>query len=193
MASHDQPRRLALRGGRAVTLRPIADTDGPEIEQAFHRLSPPSRYSRFMHARSELDAAALERGLHPRAGRDFVYVATVPADDGFDIVGAAQYVAVDADTAPNVRGDGVCEFAITVADDWRGTGLASELLASLVRRAARDGHTTIEGWVLSDNHAMLALARRIGFTVEPVPGDATVLCVWCALPRAESTPPTAAR
>jgi len=193
MASHDPARRLVLRDGRAVTLRPIADTDGPEIQQAFDRLSPPSRYSRFMHTRIELDAAALERGLHPRAGRDFVYVATVPADDGIDIVGAAQYVALDPDAAANASGDRVCEFAITVADDWRGTGLASELLASLVRRAAHDGHATIEGWVLSDNQAMLALARRLGFVVEPVPGDASVLRVSCALPRPDPGAPDAAR
>ena len=56
----------------------------------------------------QLDDAALQRGVHPRPGRDFVFVATIPAADGIDIVCAAQYVrAGDAD-------DKTCEFAITV-------------------------------------------------------------------------------
>ncbi len=34
---------------------------------------------------------------------------------------------------------------MTVAEDWRGVGLASTLLASLVRRALRDGYVMMEG------------------------------------------------
>lgn len=34
---------------------------------------------------------------------------------------------------------------MTVAEDWRGVGLASTLLASLVRRALRDGYVMTEG------------------------------------------------
>jgi GNAT superfamily N-acetyltransferase len=64
---------------------------------------------------------------------------------------------------------------MTVAEDWRGSGLAATLLASLVRRARRDGYETMEGWVLAENTAMLALARELHFDIERDPGDATVL------------------
>ena len=107
-----------LRDGREVTLRAIVETDAAEIGQAFERLSADSRYYRFMQHKRELDPAALERGVHPRPGRDFAFVATSPAADGFDIVGAAQYVHAAGRRART------CEFAITVAEDWRGTGLA---------------------------------------------------------------------
>lgn len=66
-----------------------------------------------------------------------------------------------------------CEFAITVAKDWRGNELATKLPGSLVRRARRDGYETMEGLVVAENTAMLALARRLHFKVGPVPGDAT--------------------
>jgi RimJ/RimL family protein N-acetyltransferase len=170
-----RPRRLHLRDGRDVTLRPIVATDAPEIIQAFDRLSSESRYNRFMQHKKQIDGAALERGVHPRPGIDFVFVATIPAADGMDIVGAAQYV-------PAGEGDQkTCEFAVTVAEDWRGTGLAAKLLASLLRRAQRDGYATMEGWVLAENTAMLALARKLRFKTEPVPGGASLLRVHRAL------------
>jgi RimJ/RimL family protein N-acetyltransferase len=166
-----RPRRLKLRDGREVTLRAIAESDAPEIVQAFERLTAESRYSRFMQHKRQLDPAALDRGVHPRPGRDFVFVATIPAADGIDIVGAAQYVRTEATDAST------CEFAITVAEDWRGNGLATRLLASLVRRARRDGYKLMEGAVIAGNAQMLALARALKFTVHPITDDATVVRV----------------
>jgi GNAT superfamily N-acetyltransferase len=164
-------RLVRLRDGRAVMLRAIDAADGPEIAQAFERLSSQSRYTRFMQHKKQLDPAALARGVNPRPGQDFAFVATVPADDGFDIVGAAQYVPLgDADAAR-------CEFAITVAEDWRGSGLAARLMASLIRRARRDGYNRMEGMVNAGNSAMLGLARTLGFTVKAVTDDAAVLRV----------------
>ena len=166
-----RPRRLRLRDDREVTLRAIGPADAPEIVQAFERLTAESRYARFMQHKRQLDPAALERGVHPRPGLDFAFVATVPAPDGIDIVGAVQYVRA-RDDDPST-----CEFAITVAEDWRGSGLATQLLASLVRRARRDGYTRMEGAVIADNSKMLALARKLGFRVHPEPDDAGVVSV----------------
>jgi RimJ/RimL family protein N-acetyltransferase len=175
MTATYRPRRITLRDGREVTLRAIVEADATEIVQAFERLSAQSRYYRFMQHKRQLDDAALQRGVHPRPGRDFVFVATVPAADTIDIVGAAQYVqAGEGD-------DKTCEFAITVGEDWRGNELATKLLSSLVRRARRDGYETMEGLVIAENKAMLALARKLKFKVESVPGDATVLRVQRAL------------
>src|SRR5512137_1857425 len=170
-----RPRRLRLHDGREVTLRAIGAADAPAIAQAFERLTVESRYSRFMQHKRQLDPAALDRGVHPRPGIDFVFVATIPAGDGIDIVGAAQYVRSKEDDPST------CEFAITVAEDWRGSGLASRLLASLVRRARRDGYTRMEGSVMAGNSTMLALARKLKFTVHQVAEDATVVRVQRSL------------
>ena len=166
-----RPRLLTLRDGREVMLRAIGPQDAAEITQAFERLTTESRYSRFMQHKRELNAAALDRGVNPRPGLDFAFVATVPATDGFDIVGAAQYVRV-GDDDPST-----CEFAITIAEDWRGSGLAAQLLASLVRRARRDGYVRMEGSVIAGNSKMLALARKLGFTAHSFSDDATVIRV----------------
>jgi acetyltransferase len=160
-----------MRDAREVTLRAIDAADGPEIAQAFERLSSESRYARFLQHKKQLDPAALSKGVNPRPGQDFAFVATVPAADGIDIVGAAQYVTVDDADATG------CEFAITVSENWRGSGLADRLLASLIRRARRDGYRRMEGMVMAGNSTMLGLARRLGFTINAVSDDATVLRV----------------
>lgn len=178
-----RPRRLVLRDGREVSLRAVVASDAPEIIQAFERLSTDARYARFMHHKRQLNPEALQRSVRPVAGRDFVYVATIPASDGIDIVGAAQYVPVRAGDTTN------CEFAISVAEDWHGSGLAKQLMQSLVRRARRDGYASMEGLVLVANHAMLGLAERLGFVVERDPEDRTVVTVRRALiPAARSGP-----
>lgn len=176
------PRCLRLRDGREVTLRAVEPTDAAEIIQAFERLSVDARYNRFMQHKKQLNAEALERSVNPQPGHDFVLVATIPAPDGIDIVGAAQYLRAE------VNNPSVCEFSITVAKEWRGTGLATELLASLLRRAPSDGYTTMEGSVMAANTPMRALARKLGFEIEHVPEDATVVHVTHAL-EPEKVPP----
>ncbi len=69
----------------------------------------------------------------------------------------------------------------TGAATWRGNGLATPLLASLVRRARRDGYETMEGLVIKQNTPTLAVARKLHFKIEPVSGDATVLRIQRAL------------
>ncbi len=159
-------RTITLRDGRKVVIRSIRPWDADEILQAFARLSPRSRYLRFGQHKNAVDAKALERGLNPVSGRELTLIATIPAADGIDIVGATRYV-----TAPGRR---ICEFALTIADDWTNCGLGSALLLRLMRCAKRDGYKAIEGLVLCENEPMLSLARRIGFAVKSVPGDATV-------------------
>lgn len=178
----DRSRRLRLRDGREVVLRAVEAGDAAEVIQAFERLSADSRYRRFMQHKKQLNPEALERGLHPQPGRDLALLAIIPAADGIDIVGGAQYVRAEKNNA------GTCEFAITVAEDWRGSGLATRLLARLVRRAPCDGYTTMEGSVIAENAPMLALARKLGFQVEPVPDDGTVVRVTRALRPAKPPP-----
>lgn len=164
-----RPREVVLHDGRRATLRAIEPADAQPILEAFQRLSPRSRYLRFMQHKKELEPALVERGTNPIPGHEFAFVATVPSAAGYDIVGAARYVAAETPRS--------CEFAVTVADEWVGQGLASILLRSLMRRARYDGYHRIEGMVIVENAPMLSLARRLKFETAPQGDDATVLLV----------------
>ncbi len=173
--SRYRPRQVRLRDGREVTVREIEEGDAGEIVEAFERLSAESRYARFMQYRKQLEPDEVERGVRPRPGVDFVLVATIPVAHGIDIVGAAQYQRADARS---------CEFAVTVAEDWRRIGLATALVSRLLRRARRDGYESMQGDVLCSNASMLALARDLRFSAERIAGEVEVLRV-----RKELSPP----
>ena len=89
-----------------------------------------------------------------------------------DIVGSAVSIfSADRST---------CEFAITVASGFNGLGLAKTLMTALIEESRKRGVKQMEGFVLSQNQSMLGLAKRLGFSIEREPGDASVRV--CRLP-----------
>jgi len=60
---------------------------------------------------------------------------------------------------------GVAEVSVYVAESERGKGVASELLAALLKSAERGGIWTLQTSVFPENEASLALLRRFGFRV----------------------------
>jgi L-amino acid N-acyltransferase YncA len=160
------PASLELRDGRKVTLRGIREQDKAAIRTAFHRLSPDSRYTRFMMSVRDVPEALLEAATHPVQGREFTVIAVHGEGAAETIVAAARYVGVaDSDT---------CEFAVTVADDWHALGLARRLLVVLIAAATTQGFHCMEGFVLTRNTAMRRLARALGFVDHPSEDDATL-------------------
>ena len=163
---------VVLRDGRTVHIRPVSPADEAEFLQAFERLSSEARYMRFMRVVHEPDRARLRAVLASFPEHGVGFVATVPAEDGVDIVGSAVSV-FPADKAS-------CEFAITVASGFGGLGLARTLMTALIDQSRRRGVKQMEGYVLAQNQSMLGLARRLGFAIEREPGHASVRI--CRLP-----------
>jgi RimJ/RimL family protein N-acetyltransferase len=167
------PIEVELRDGRRVRLREIRPDDRDEVRQAFGRLSGESRYMRFMSYVKELSPQMLERTVKQQSERELGLVAEVAAPDGIDIVaGARYYVQADGET---------CEFAVTVADEWRRAGLASRLMRELITAARARGLKHMEGYVLAGNGGMLDLARRLGFRLQADPHDPAVTIVHLSL------------
>jgi RimJ/RimL family protein N-acetyltransferase len=162
-----------LSDGRVVSIRDSSVDDEVEFVQAFERLSADARYMRFMRVARQVDMNRLRKVLASFPQDGIGLVATVPAADGIDIVGSA--VAVFAKERSS------CEFAITVAAECRGVGLAPLLMTTLIAAAARRGLEEMEGFVLAANRPMLRLAARLGFTVETDPDDPTVRVCRLAL------------
>jgi len=157
---------VTLRDGRTVHVRPLRVADEAELLQTFERLSDAARYMRFMRVTRQPDVQRLRAVLasFPEAGIGIV--ATVPAADGIDIVGSAVAIFMAEGAS--------CEFAITVASEFGGAGLATALMTTLIDEARRRGRKEMEGFVLTQNQPMLRLAKRLGFRIEREPGDPTV-------------------
>jgi acetyltransferase len=163
---------IPLRDGRSVRVRAMEPADEPELLQAFSRMSEDARYMRFMRVVREPNLERLRKVLASFPEGGIGIVATVPAEDGVDIVGSAIAIVVNRTT---------CEFAISVASAFGGAGLASALMRVLIDAAAARGLTEMEGFVLAENQPMLRLAKRLGFSVAPDPEDRAVRICRLAL------------
>jgi acetyltransferase len=87
--------------------------------------------------------------------RRVALVATVGSGPDERFVGVARYGEADC--------PGTAEIGITVADEWHRKGIARLLMLELMRFARSRGVRRFVGMVLPENHAMLRLARSIGF------------------------------
>ena len=79
------------------------------------------------------------------------------------IVGVSRYI-----TNPDRS---TCEFSLVVADDFKGLGLGSRLMLSIMDFAREKGLAEIEGLVLANNPNMLKLMKGLGFKIKSFPED----------------------
>ena len=170
MAIHPYPAELAgtmaLRDGTSLVVRPIRPEDA-ELERRFvNGLSEESRYFRFFYRLHELTPQMLARFTQVDYDREMALVAIAPdasAPEGERFVGVARYIA-------NPDGESA-EFAVVVADDWHGRGVAHALMERLAASARARGFAHLDGAVLKSNRAMLRFVERFGFTVADDPHD----------------------
>src|SRR5215211_3626129 len=156
--------KLRLRGGTSISVRFVEPGDAGRLAAYFRSLTTRSRYNRFLGAVSELPQSVLDDFIHVGQAGRFSVIATVPLDDGVEaIVGEARY-AFDPDTDS-------FEFGLSIHDSWQGQGIGSALLANLQCRAAALGAERLFGDTLRSNDAMIALARKAGFSFTHHPDD----------------------
>jgi GNAT superfamily N-acetyltransferase len=151
-----------------VTIRPIRPEDGDELSASHMRLSPESRYRRFLAAKPELSVADV-RYLVDIDGIDHMaLVATRPSPEGEQIVGVARCVRV-----PGRHDTG--EFAIVVADELQRQRVGTRLLAGLAELAVAHGITRFQATMLSENLAVqrLLAALAVGPVERRYQGETT--------------------
>ena len=160
-------RSRGLLDGNDVTIRPIKPEDAESMRKFLDATSDESRYRRFhkwirapsdklVHFLTDVDQA-----------RGVALVASLPKESGEEIIGEARCLA-----NPDGRS---CDMGLLVEDAWQKTGVAGLLMEALIEASRGKGFATIEGLVLASNVVMLRFVRALGFEIEPVAGDGTVL------------------
>ncbi len=141
-----------------LALRPVRPSDGDALQTYVRGLSPQSRYNRFFGAASELPPSELAHALAANGRDALTLLLTSTVEDRETVLGEARVALSCAERAG--------EFAMSIADGWRGLGFGSSLFEEIARNAAADGIERLFGDVLRTNDAMIALARRRGFRLE---------------------------
>lgn len=152
----DGARRLTLRDGAHVVVRPLEHADRAMLGEAVAALSERTRYLRFAAPKPRLTARELDFLVDLDHHDREALLAIEPATGRG--VGVVRYVQVPGEP-------GTVEIAATVADDWQGRGLGGALLALLAERAQAEGHRVMRASVLAENARSIGMLKRGGFAI----------------------------
>jgi len=155
--------RWRTRDGAELTIR-VIDAGDFDLEKAFiEGLSLQTGYRRLLSPRMP-QADEIARFTNIDRAREMAWIAVAGEPGGETMCGVARYV----------RTGDEAEWAIVVADAWQGRGVGRKLLGKLVDSARGAGIRVLSDVAFSTNTGMHALAMRLGFTLRPEPGDATL-------------------
>ena len=149
--------RLEHRG-RQLLLRPIRPEDTPRHREFLARVTPRDLYLRFFTGVREVPEPSVAHFTHVDYRREMAFVAeALDGAEAGDILGVAR-----ESCGPD---DCTAEFAVLVRSDLKRQGLGTLLMRKLIRYCRAQGIRELRGSVLTENAAMLELARALGFRV----------------------------
>ncbi len=164
-----------LRDGSRVSLRLVRPSDKGLLLRGFERLSPESRYRRFLSAKTELREAELVYLTEVDGYDHFAIGAHVTAADGTDEgIGIARFIRSPDDPR-------AAEAAVAVVDDWQHRGVGTLLLARLAAAARERGVDRFQGRALAANAEIRGILEQLGSGVRVAP-ESDELAVDVELP-----------
>jgi GNAT superfamily N-acetyltransferase len=143
---------IELRDGSHVRIRQGHHTDRELLLRGFERLSPASRYRRFLSPMSELSESTV-RYLTEIDHHDHEAMIALDEQTG-DGIGVARYVR-------DPQHPDVAELAVTVIDDWQRRGVGTLLLEVISARARQEGITRFTALMLATNKEMMDLLLEL--------------------------------
>lgn len=154
---------LATAAG-AYHIRPIKPADVALYPDFLSKVSPDDIRLRFLAPRRNFSDEMLMRLTQLDYDRDMAFVALQAGTGALAGIGR---LSCDPDRT-------VAEYALLVRTDLQGHGLGWALLRRLVDYARAERIGRLEGMVLAENEAMLAMCREFGFEVARHPQEAGV-------------------
>lgn len=159
---------VTLRDGTRAITWALLPSDRDEVARGYEKLSPDSRFHRFLAAVPHLTDSLLTHLVDEVDGVDHVALVLFVFDE--ESVGTPAGIGRIArypdepDTA---------DVAVTVAEEFRGRGVATALLQSLLLQRPV-GVKRIATVVAADNDPSLAMLRRLGPTTVTAPEEGRI-------------------
>lgn len=153
---------LEINDGWSVPVRPIRPEDEPAMITFHQNVSKEDLRLRFFAPMKEFTHAFIARLTQLDYARAMAFVALDPSSN--DILGV---VRVHSDAAYESA-----EYAVLVRSDMKGRGLGRALMRFVIAYAKSEGLQHLTGQVLRGNQPMLAMCRKLGFSVRIDPHDA---------------------
>jgi acetyltransferase len=160
-----------MRDGAQILVRPVRPEDEPLYGPFFAAVTPQDLRLRFFAPVKEFGHAFIARFTQIDYARAMAFIAVDEASG--EMLGV---VRLHAD-ANYERG----EYAVLVRSDLKGRGLGYLLMQMIIEYARAEGLQMIEGQVLSENTAMLAMCKELGFEIASDPQDPGTCLVKLAI------------
>ncbi|MFO0915846.1 MAG: bifunctional acetate--CoA ligase family protein/GNAT family N-acetyltransferase [Pirellulales bacterium] len=171
LAIHPYPveltRRVRLKDGTKVTLRPIKPEDEPMWHALLAACSPETIRLRFRYLFKGTTHEMATRFCFIDYDREIAIVAETEEDDQRKIMGVGRLVA-DADHHS-------AEYAVLVADPWQKLGLGSTLTDYCLEICRQWNISEVVAEVAPENNRMLRIFENRGFTADRSQSPDTVV------------------
>jgi acetyltransferase len=154
-------RQATLRDGSRILVRPVRPEDEPLYGPFFAAVTPQDLRLRFFAPVKEFGHNFIARLTQIDYARAMALLAIEEASGA--LLGAVRLHA-DANYDHG-------EYAVLVRSDVKGRGLGYLLMQLIIEYARAEGLQSIEGQVLSENTAMLAMCKELGFGIATDPHD----------------------
>ena len=164
-------RSAELRDGTRILVRPVRPEDEPLYGPFFAAVTPQDLRLRFFAPVKEFGHRFIARLTQIDYARAMAFVAIEEAMG--NMLGVIRLHA-DANYDSG-------EYAVLVRSDLKGRGLGYLLMQLIIEYARAEGLKTIEGQVLSENTAMLAMCKELGFDIALDPRDPDTYMVKLAV------------
>ncbi len=156
------------KDGTKVTLRPIRPEDEPLMVKYHQSLSDQSVYLRYMHPMQLID-----RVSHERLGRichsDYDRQITLVAEDNDPETNEPRIIG--ASRLSKLHSQNGAQYTVMISDYCQGKGLGTVLLSKLIEIGRAEKLEWIEAYITSDNLAMQAVSKKLGFTISPTDSE----------------------
>ena len=156
-----------LSDGMNVLLRPIKPEDEPLEHELLSTQSEATMRARFFTIIKDISHEMLVRFCNIDYDREMAIVAEVRENDKRKLIGIGRLI-IDREFKSG-------EFAVLVHDNYQSKGLGPKLVDVLIGIAEEKGLERIYGEVLTENEQMLALCKKLGFTIEVVDEEMTTV------------------
>jgi acetyltransferase len=156
---------VRLRDGSLALTWALLPGDRQQLARAYDRLSPESKYHRFLTGVPHLTESMLDRLVDGVDGVNHVARVLFLLDENGvgRPAGVGRLIRYPDDPS-------AADVAVTVAEEFRRRGVASALLSELVTERP-EGVERIRTAVAADNPAALAMLQRLGGTTVTPWGD----------------------
>jgi acetyltransferase len=158
-------KKVTLKDGTEVTLRPIKPEDEPLWQEMFDSFSEETVRYRFFRVIKETPHKMRTRYCNIDYDREIGIVGEIKQEGKRRFLGVTRIIA---DPGSNDE----AEFALVVSDKWQRQGLGAEFIDYTLEIARKKGFKKIYGPVLKDNIPMIKLCREKNFDFsEGDPGE----------------------